>query len=110
MRWPGGERLQNAKSFWRGRSCQSGKEALLLSLLVAVTGVLVVLGVGLQLPSAGQSGRSRVHEVEALLTSIRQETTRCRAAPADKERQTQRDASASPDKRSHFNEDQGRKP
>jgi hypothetical protein len=110
MRRLGGGSLRHLTSFWRGPSRQSGKEALLLSLLVALTGAFVVVGVGLQLPSAGQSGGSRVQEVEALLTSIRQETARCTAALADQERPTQDDAPASADKRSHSNEDLGRKP
>jgi hypothetical protein len=97
-------------SLFRGLGGQSGKEALLLMLLVAVTGAVVVLGVSLQLPSARQSERTHLREVEALLISIRHETARFMTAPGDGERQTQRDASAPADKRNHFSEDQGRKP
>jgi hypothetical protein len=110
MRRLGGDSLRHLMAFWCGPSRQSGKEALLLTLLVAVTGALVVFGVGLQLPSVGQSGGSRVQEVEALLSSIRQETARCTAAVADQERPTQHDAPASADKRRHSSEDLGRKP
>lgn len=95
MRRPGARSMHRLASFRRRLGGRSGKDALLLALLVTATSGVVLLGVGLQLPSASQADGARVREVEALLMSIRQSTARCTSAQSDKDRQTQRDATLS---------------
>lgn len=67
----------------RVTSCQgrlgrrSGKEALLLTLIVAATVFIVLLAVGLQISSPRDGDGARALDVEALITTMGQSTARC---------------------------------
>lgn len=67
----------------RVTSCQgrlgrrSGKEALLLTLIVAATVFIVLLAVGLHLSSQREADVVRALDVEALITTMGQSTARC---------------------------------
>ncbi len=67
----------------RVTSCQSrlgrrsGREALLLTLIVAATVFIVLLAVGLHLSSQREADVARALDVEALITTMGQSTARC---------------------------------
>lgn len=53
---------------------ESLKDALLLALLLTLTGSAVVLGVGLQIGPTTDADRTRTREIEALFARIREAT------------------------------------